>query len=92
MKVGRKTDQLLRLTPPQRTGKAPFSPNFRASATAAATGWEFVPGDGTSRTGEGRPPRLLGHTYRTPGTYRAVLIVQLGPGERVLASAEVRVR
>ena len=55
-------------------------------------GWEFVPGDGTSRSGEGKPPRLLGHTYRTPGTYRAVLIVQLGPGERVLASAEVRVR
>lgn len=92
IQVGKKSDELLRLTPARRSGKAPFSPNFRASATAAATSWEFVPGDGTSRTGEGRPPRLLGHTYTAAGTYRAVLIVQLGPGERVLASAEVRVR
>ena len=92
MKVGKKADLLLRLTPSMRSGKAPFSANFRASATAASTSWEFVPGDGTSRSGEGRPPRLIGHTYRTAGTYRAVLIVNLGPGERVLASAEVRVR
>ena len=92
VKVGKRADLLLRLTPSMRSGKAPFSANFRASATAASTSWEFVPGDGTIRSGEGRPPRLIGHTYRTAGTYRAVLIVNLGPGERVLASAEVRVR
>ena len=92
VQVGKKADQLLRLTVARGSGKAPFSAGFRARATAAATSWEFVPGDGTSRSGEGKPPRLLGHTYRTAGTYRAVLIVQLGPGEKVLASAEVRAR
>ena len=92
VRVGKKADQLLRLTAARRTGKAPFTAGFRASAAAAATSWEFVPGDGTSRSGEGRPPRLLGHTYRAAGTYRAILIVQLGPGEKVLASAEVRAR
>ena len=92
VQVGKKADQLLRLTVARGSGRAPFSAGFRARATAAATSWEFVPGDGTSRSGEGKPPRLLGHTYRTAGTYRAVLIVQLGPGEKVLASAEVRAR
>jgi hypothetical protein len=92
VRVGRRADQPLRLTAAPDAGKAPFSATFRATATAAATGWEFVPGDGTSRSGEGKPPRLLGHTYTEPGTYRAVLIVELGPGERVLASVEVRAR
>ena len=92
VKVGKKADRLLNLAAARRSGKAPFSPSFRATSTAAATSWEFIPGDGTSRSGEGRPPRFLGHTYRTAGTYRAVLIVQLGPGERVLASVEVRAR
>ena len=92
VRVGEKAGQLLRLTAGPRSGRAPFSASFRATATAAATGWEFVPGDGTSRSGEGRPPRLLGHTYTLAGTYRAVLIVHLGPGERVLASVEIQVR
>lgn len=92
VKVGNKQDRLLQLTATRNAGKAPLSPSFRASATANATGWEFVPGDGTSRSGEGRPPRFLAHTYTEPGTYRAVLILSLGPGERVLASVEVEVR
>jgi PKD repeat protein len=92
VRVGKESEQLLRLTAARRSGKAPFSPSFRAAVTAAATRWDFVPGDGTSRSGEGAPPRLLGHTYMTAGTYRAVLIVHLGPDEKLLASVEVRVR
>ena len=56
------------------------------------TSWDFISGDGTSRSGQGRPPRFLGHTYTTPGTYRAVLVVHLGPNDRVLAYVDVRVR
>jgi hypothetical protein len=92
VKVGKKADELLRLVASPSAGKAPFSASFRASVTAPATSWEFVPGDGSSRDGEGRPPRFLGHTYTTPGTYRAVVIVHLGPNERLLAYVDVRVR
>ena len=92
VRVGRRSKPLLRLTAAGRSGRAPFSPSFRSATTVAATGWEFIPGDGTSRTGQGKPPRLLGHTYTAPGTYLAVLIVQLGQGERLLASVQVRVR
>ena len=37
----------------------------------ARDGWDFVPGDGTSRSGQGKPPRFLGNTYTTPGIARA---------------------
>jgi hypothetical protein len=92
VKVGKKADTLLRLGATPSAGKAPFSVSFRAAVAALGTEWDFVPGDGTSRSGEGRPPRFLGHTYTTPGTYRAVLIVHLGPNEKVLAYVDVRVR
>ncbi len=92
VQVGKGKSELLRLIPTPPAGKAPFSVNFRVLVTAAATRWEFVPGDGTSRQGPGRPPRFLGHTYTLAGTYRAVLIVHLGAGERVLTHIDVRVR
>ena len=92
VKVGKKADAPLRLVAAPSSGKAPFSVSFRATVTAPGTSWDFVPGDGTSRSGEGKPPRFLGHTYTTPGTYRAVLVVHLGPNERVLAYVDVRVR
>jgi hypothetical protein len=92
VKVGKKSDQLLRLVATPTSGKAPFSASFRSTVTAPGTRWEFVPGDGTSRFGEGRPPRFLGHTYTRAGIYRAVLIVRLGPTERLLAYVDVRVR
>jgi len=92
VKVGKKADAPLRLSAAPSSGKAPFSVSFRAAVTAAGTSWDFVPGDGTSRSGQGKPPRFLGHTYTTPGTYRAVLIVHLGPNERVLSYVDVRVR
>ena len=65
--VGRKADEQLRLEARPRVGRAPFSVSFRASVTVAGTGWDFIPGDGTCRSGRGRPPRCLGHTYTTPG-------------------------
>jgi PKD repeat protein len=82
----------LRLVATPRSGKAPFSASFRAIVTAPGTSWQFVPGDGSSRSRLGKPPRFLGHTYTTAGTYRAVLIVHLGPAERLLAYVDVRVR
>jgi hypothetical protein len=92
VKVGKKADEPLRLVATPRAGRAPFSVSFRAAVTAPGTSWDFVPGDGTSRSGQGKPPRFLGHTYTTPGTYRAVLIVHLAPNERVLAYVDVEVR
>jgi hypothetical protein len=93
VKVGKKGDVPLRLAAVHRSGKAPFSVSFRASVNTPGTSWDFVPGDGTSRSGQGKPPRFLGHTYTTAGTYRAVLVVHLGPpNERVLAYVDVRVR
>jgi hypothetical protein len=92
VKVGKKPDALLGLVASPRSGRAPFSASFRTTLTAPGTSWDFVPGDGTSRDGQGRPPRFLGHTYTTPGTYRAVLVVHLGANERLLVYVDVRVR
>jgi len=92
VKVGKKADAPLRLAAAPSSGAAPFSVSFRAAVTAPGTSWDFVPGDGTSRSGEGKPPRFLGHTYTTPGIYRAVLVVHLGQNERLLSYVDVRVR
>ena len=92
VKVGKKSDEPLRLVAAPGSGKAPFSASFRATVTVPGTSWVFVPGDGTSRAGEGKPPRFLGHTYTRAGIYRAVLIVRLSPTERLLAYVDVRVR
>ena len=46
---------LLQLTATRNAGKAPLSPSFRASATAGATGWEFVPA--TARAARARAGR-----------------------------------
>jgi len=82
----------LRLAARPSSGRAPFSVSFRASVTVQGTSWDFISGDGTSRSGQGRPPRFLGHTYTTPGIYRAVLVVHLGQNERLLSYVDVRVR
>ena len=82
----------MRLAAAPSSGQAPFSVSFRAAVTAPATSWDFVPGDGTSWSGLGKLPRFLGHSQHDAGTYRAVLVVHLGPGARVLAYVDVRVR
>ena len=92
--VGKGGKELLRLTPAPRAGKAPLSVSFRAAVDTpdAVTRWDFVPGDGTSRSGDGKPPRFLGHTYTQRGTYRAVLIVHLAAGKRILTYVDIVVR
>ena len=92
VKVGKKADEPLRLAAAPSSGRAPFSVSFRATVTVPGRAGTSSPGDGTSRSGQGKPPRFLGHTYTTPGTYRAVLVVHLGQGERLLAYVDVRVR
>ena len=92
VRVGKKADELLRLAARPSSGKAPFSVSFRDSVSVQGTRWVFAPGDGTSRSGQGRPPRFLGHTYTTAGIYRAVLVVHLGPNDRLLAYVDVLVR
>ena len=92
VKVGKRKDELLRLVAAPSAGKVPFSASFRATVNAPGTRWDFIPGDGTSRSGDGKPPRFLGHTYTTPGIYRAVIVVHLGTNERVLTYVDVRAR
>jgi hypothetical protein len=92
VRVGNRTNEPLRLVARPRSGRAPFTVSFRAALTVPGSSWDFVPGDGTSRSGRGRPPRFLGHTYTTAGTYRAVLVVRVGPDDHLLAYVDVRVR
>ena len=84
----------LSIVPRTQSGKAPFPVSFRTTVKHARTPtrWEFVAGDGEARQGPGTPPRFLGHTYGAPGVYRAVLIVHLGPDERLFTYTDVRVR
>ncbi|HUH15443.1 MAG TPA: hypothetical protein VML35_06130 [Gaiellaceae bacterium] len=98
VKVGEDSGELLRLIPDKTSGKAPLAVSFRtiANPPTPVVRWEFVPGDGTSRSGQGKPPRFLGHTYKAKGVYRAVLIVYLQPQfqgtlVRLLTYADIRV-
>ena len=56
------------------------------------TRWEFVAGDGRPAPATGS--RHASSATRAPprGVYRAVLIVHLGPSERLLTYVDVRVR
>src|SRR5918994_753829 len=89
--VGKGGKELLRLTPAPRAGQATLSVSFRVAVDTpeAVTRWDFVPGDGTNRSGDGKPPRFLGHTYTQPGTYRAALIVYFAPGKRILTYVDI---
>jgi hypothetical protein len=98
VKVGADAGVLLALTPTPAAGRAPLAVSFRAVANPGrpVVQWEFLPGDGSSRTGTGTPPRFLGFTYKVKGTYRAILIVYLTPpftgtAVRLLTFADVRV-
>jgi hypothetical protein len=94
VQVGKGGAEALGLVPTPHSGKAPFPVSFRASVKApgAVIRWEFVAGDGEARSGEGKPPRFLGHTYTAAGVYRAILIVHLGSSGRLLTYVDVRVR
>jgi PKD repeat protein len=81
VRVGPTTGELMRLTASPQSGKAPLFVNFRVTLNLPqpVVSWEFVHGDGTARSGQGRPPNFLGKTYGKKGVYRAVLIVYLQP-------------
>ena len=98
VKVGEDAGELLRLLPSRASGNAPLPVSFRTivNPPAPVARWEFVPGDGTNRSGQGKPPRFLSHTYTSEGIYRAVLIVYLqaqsqGTLVRMLTYADLRV-
>ena len=98
VKVGEDSGELLRLIPDKTSGKAPLAVSFRtvANTPQPVVKWELVHGDGTSRSGQGKPPRFLGVTYKAKGVYRAVLIVYLQPQfqgtvVRLLTFADIRV-
>ena len=97
VQVGDETGELLRLIPDRTSGAAPLAVSFRVRANTPQpiVRWELVPGDGTSRGGQGKPPNFLGHTYKQKGRYRALLIVYLQPQfqgtvVRLLTYADVR--
>ncbi len=98
VKVGEDAGVLLALKPTPAFGKAPLAISFRAVANLPqpVVKWEFLPGDGSSRSGAGTPPRFLGFTYKQKGAYRAILIVYLAPqftgtAVRLLTFADIRV-
>ena len=61
------------------TGNAPFTVTFDGSASRDAAGierWTLDFGDGTSTSGTGQPSGSIAHTYRTSGSYDAVLVIR----------------
>ena len=98
VKVGEDAGVLMSLKATPASGTAPLAVSFRtvANPPRPVVSWQFLPGDGSSRSGEGKPPRFLGFTYKTKGSYRAVLIIYLSPqftgtATRLLTFADVRV-
>lgn len=81
VRVGPAAGELMRLTATPQSGRAPLAVSFRAivNVSQPIVSWEFVHGDGTARSGQGRPPSFLGKTYAKKGVYRAVLIIYLQP-------------
>jgi hypothetical protein len=75
------------------SGPAPLAVSFQTdlSLPGAVSGWEIVFGDGFTRSGTGAPPHFPGHTYESAGTYHAILILDVSPGGRFVASADVAV-
>lgn len=75
------------LRAPETVGAAPYTVTFdgsRSTASGRATGWGIQSwrldlGDGTVRTGTGRPPSDLRHTYAA-GTHTARLTVRDSAG------------
>lgn len=80
--VGSAGKDPIELIPDRTSGKAPLAVSFRArvNADVPVVRWEFLPGDGSARSGTGKPPSFLGFTYKQKGVYRAILIVYLQPG------------
>jgi hypothetical protein len=72
----------IELIPDKTSGQAPLAVSFRVriNTDVPVVKWDLVLGDGSTRSGTGRPPSFLGFTYKQKGTYRAVLIVYLQPG------------
>ena len=89
--VGNDAQTLVSLLPSVSIARPPVATSFLigVNAPARSSSWELVYGDGNTRTGTGRPPHFVGHTYATAGTYRAHLIVGGPGGQRYLASANV---
>jgi PKD repeat protein len=61
------------------SGPAPLTVTFTMSASdsdGSITTWVLDPGDGNpSYSGSGSPPSTKSHTYSTPGSYTAILMV-----------------
>jgi PKD repeat protein len=74
-------------------GRGPLAVSFQTdlSLPGAVSDWEVVLGDGFTRSGTGPPPHFIGHTYETAGSYPVILIVDVSPGGRFVASADVEV-
>ena len=45
------------------------------SARAWESAWSVMFGDGKRKTGKGRPPKTIQHTYAKPGRYPVTLAV-----------------
>ncbi len=96
--VGEEPGTLLALRPNTTSGPAPLAVSFHTivNTTKPVVQWQLLWGDGDQRTGTGKPPSFLGHTYAKKGAYRAVLIVYLSPpftgtAVRLITYADIRV-
>jgi PKD repeat protein len=74
-------------------GRTPLAVSFQIDLNlpGAVSGWEIVLGDGFTLKGAGRPPHFTGHTYKTAGSYRAILIVDGSPNGRFVTFADITV-
>jgi PKD repeat protein len=83
----------LAFTPTPAAGTAPLAVSFRTILDfgAGATSWHIVWGDGIARQGSGAPPRFLGHTFASAGSYSVLLIVNATGGRQFLARTVIAV-
>ncbi len=83
---------LISMIPTPASGSPPLEVAFALSTTAqGVTSWGVDFGDGRKRTGVGRPPATVHHTYKKAGTYLTQLSVTPGQLSLVYTVAQVTV-
>lgn len=79
--------------PSTSSGSAPLKVSFHlgSSLPKRVKGWTLLYGDGLSNVKVGALPHFAGHTYSKPGTYDALLVVDLGGSSHAIQTATIKV-
>ena len=90
--VSAQAEPLIAMTPTPTSGAPPLAVTFKLSTTVQnVTSWGIDFGDGTKGGGQGPPPAVVYHTYKSAGTYKPQFAVKPGSNALVYTVAQITV-